>query len=69
MAVARVNGVLTRAGRGDVRPVVVVRGTVKVNAPLIGGRAEDLTVREISKLIARQQEFAASWLAGDRPAA
>lgn len=64
----------TMSGSHEVRAegdgsVVVVRGTVKVNAPLIGGRAEDLTVREISKLIARQQEFAASWLSGDRPAA
>jgi hypothetical protein len=63
----------TMGGRHEVREsdggcLVRVTGEVKVNAPLIGGRAEDLVAREITKLLASQQEFAAKWLAGERPA-
>lgn len=42
--------------------VVTVEGTINVSAPLIAGRIEELTAREIGKLIGAQQEFAAQWL-------
>ena len=46
---------------------VLVEGAISVSAPLIGGKAEELISREILKLIGAQQEFAAAWLAGERP--
>ncbi len=46
---------------------VSVEGTVSVSAPLVGGKAEEMVAREITKLIAAQQQFAADWLAGLAP--
>jgi hypothetical protein len=46
---------------------VVVEGSISVSAPLVGGKAEELVAREIQKLIGAQQQFAAEWLAGQRP--
>jgi hypothetical protein len=59
----------TMSGRHSVTPDdegcrVLVEGSVKVSAPLISGKAEELVAREIVKLIGAQQEFAAEWLDG-----
>lgn len=61
------------SGRQTVRSegngcVVTVHGEIDVSAPLVAGRLEDLTAREITKLIGAQQEFAEQWLAGRAPA-
>src|SRR3954452_11245513 len=62
----------TMSGRQSIAPEgqgcrVVVEGSVSVSAPFVGGKAEELISREITKLIAAQQQFAAEWLAGSRP--
>ncbi len=44
----------------------LVSGTVMASVPLVGGRAEELVAREVCKLIAREQDLAAQWLA-DHP--
>jgi hypothetical protein len=59
----------TMSGRHSIRSdgngcVVEVHGDVKVNVPLVAGKAEDLIANQITTLIQRQQEFAADWLAG-----
>jgi hypothetical protein len=61
------------SGRQSVRSegdgcVVSVEGRIEVSAPLVAGRLEDLTAREITKLIGAQQEFAEQWLADHAPA-
>jgi hypothetical protein len=43
---------------------VTVVGEIDVSAPLVAGRLEELTAREITKLIGSQQEFAEQWLSG-----
>jgi uncharacterized protein DUF2505 len=62
----------TMSGRQSIVPEgpgcrVSVEGTISVSAPLVSGKAEEMVAREITKLIAAQQEFAAEWLAGRRP--
>jgi hypothetical protein len=57
----------TMTGTQAIRPEgdgcrVTVEGTVSVSVPVVAGRAEELIVREITKLIGAQQEFAAAWL-------
>jgi hypothetical protein len=44
----------------------VVAAEVKVRIPLAGGAAENLIRQRLSELITSEQEFAASWLAGQR---
>jgi hypothetical protein len=46
---------------------VEVSGEIDVSAPLIAGRIEGLAAEQLTKLIGSQQEFAARWLAGERP--
>ena len=48
-----------RAARGAAA-CVTVEGSIDVSAPLVAGKIEDLISREITKLIAAQQEFASS---------
>ena len=44
----------------------LVSGRVSASVPLVGGRAEELVCREVTKLIAKEQDLAAQWLADHR---
>ncbi|MGB9376316.1 MAG: DUF2505 domain-containing protein [Mycobacteriales bacterium] len=44
----------------------VVTATVKVRVRFIGGQAEGLVRQQLAELVGREQDFAASWLAGER---
>jgi hypothetical protein len=62
----------TMSGQQQVRRTddgceVEVSGQIDVSAPLVASRIEGLIAEQITKLIGAQQEFAARWLAGERP--
>ncbi|GAB3585274.1 DUF2505 domain-containing protein [Amycolatopsis endophytica] len=54
--------------RTEIRPagegtVVETRGEVKVKIPLVGGKLESFVAGELTKLLAREAQFSAEWLA------
>ncbi|RRO13093.1 DUF2505 domain-containing protein [Saccharopolyspora rhizosphaerae] len=42
---------------------LVVEGTVKVNVPFVGSKAEDLVAEQVQKMLVEEDHFTAAWLA------
>jgi hypothetical protein len=68
-ATAHVNGVpgeisaRTRLTGDGERAVLDTRGEVRVRIPLVGGKLEDVIAQQVTKLLEREAEFTAKWLA------
>lgn len=54
---------LVAAGEGS---RLTLAGEVKVGIPLLGGKLEELVASQVSKLLDRESEFTAAWLAEHR---
>jgi hypothetical protein len=51
-------------GAEDGKTVLHITGDVKIRIPLIGGKLEGFVAEQITKLLAREAEYSAQWLAG-----
>ncbi|KAA9164892.1 DUF2505 domain-containing protein [Amycolatopsis acidicola] len=49
---------------GNGGTVLRITGEVKISIPIVGGKLEDFVADQITKLLAREAEYSAQWLAG-----